>query len=154
MQLSVSRWGRTPGERAATRAAREGRGGSGDLQSGRAERCLSVLLQRETLATCAAARDTKKQRRSSDAVSTQLLRGQLPTRGLGSLRLSKRGGPGPARCRLAGLSGHLAGAQFPSCPSGQTHGYGETQMTVRRAQSALGGGKDGVEGIFNKHSFN
>lgn len=39
-------------------------------------------------------------------------------------------GPSPACCRLTGLSGHLAGAPFPSCPSRQAHGYHETETTL------------------------
>lgn len=72
----------------------------------------------------------KKRWRRLTAGSTPLPRGQLPTRGLVSLRLSKQAGPSPARCRLTGLSGHLVGAQFPSCPSGQTHNYRETESTL------------------------
>lgn len=86
----------------------------------------------------------KKQWRRLTAGSTPLPRGQLPTRGLVSLRLSKQAGPSPARCRLTGLSGHLVGAQFSSCPSGQTHNYRETERTLS-ARSRMQLEEEGTE---------
>lgn len=95
MQLFALWWGRSPAPQAKALQPEQPVRDAGDSgtrrQAGRKGVCLSVLQQREAPATCATARDTKKQPRGLTEVSTpRLLRGQLPTWGLVSLRLSKR----------------------------------------------------------------